>query len=118
MPPAPEFGFVFFRQSGSEVEPVRVWLKSLSPMDRRVIGEDLLVLQYRWPIGMPLVRKLDSNLWELRSRLVGGIARVFFTTDGQIIIARHGSIKKSQKTPDHELTTARKRLAEYQKASP
>lgn len=43
----------FCTDNGSE--PVREWLKSLSPEERRLIGEDIKTVQYGWPIGMPLV---------------------------------------------------------------
>jgi phage-related protein len=59
---------------------------------------------------MPLVRKMEPGLWEARSDIVDGIARVLFTEkDGQMILL-HGFVKKSQKTPDNELKTARNRL--------
>jgi hypothetical protein len=48
---------VFFKaKSGSE--PVREWLKSLSADDKKTIGEDIKTVQYGWPIGMPVVRKI------------------------------------------------------------
>jgi hypothetical protein len=52
---------VFFR-SGSGREPMREWLKGLDKADRKVIGEDIKLVQYRWPLGMPLVRKMESDL--------------------------------------------------------
>lgn len=60
---------------------------------------------------MPLIRKLEKELWELRSDIEDGIARVIFTVHGNSIILLHGFIKKSQKTPVNELNTARKRAA-------
>jgi hypothetical protein len=48
---------VFFRtEHGSE--PVRKWLQELPREDRKTIGEDIKAVQYGWPIGSPLVRKL------------------------------------------------------------
>ncbi|MGH8234476.1 MAG: type II toxin-antitoxin system RelE/ParE family toxin, partial [Rhodanobacteraceae bacterium] len=47
-------------------EPVRDWLKSLPPDARKVIGEDLKTVQFGWPLGMPLVRKMEPGLWEVR----------------------------------------------------
>jgi phage-related protein len=70
---------VFFRTSTGR-EPVRNWLQRLDREDRKVIGEDIKVVQFRWPLGLPLVRKMETDLWEVRSHLSGGrIARVFFT---------------------------------------
>lgn len=34
-------------------EPVREWLKSLKKPERRIIGEDLKMVQEGWPLGMP-----------------------------------------------------------------
>lgn len=36
-------------------EPVRDWLKELEPDVRREIGSDIQMVQWRWPIGKPLV---------------------------------------------------------------
>jgi len=71
--------------------------------------------QYGWPLGMPLIRKLEPRLWEVRSRLAAGIARVLFTVDGQTMVLLHGFVKKSQKTPAADLRTARQRLADLRK---
>ena len=59
---------------------------------------------------MPLVRKLDAKLWEVRSRLPGRIARVMFTSAEDRMILLHGFIKKSQKTPMEDLELAKNRL--------
>lgn len=59
---------------------------------------------------MPLVRKLESDLWEVRSTLPNSIARVVFTVYDGTILLLHGFIKKSEKTPASDLTLARSRL--------
>jgi len=101
---------VIFFKSESGREPVREWLKSLEKRHRKIIGEDIKLVQYRWPLGMPTVRKIEANLWEVRTKLPGGqIARVFFTVKGDEMALLHGFIKKSQKTPGHELRLARER---------
>jgi phage-related protein len=99
---------LFFKTEGGN-EPVREWLLSLPREERRIIGEDILKVQYCWPIGKPMVASLTSGLWEVRSRLGDRIARVIFRVDDQTIILLHGFIKKSQKTPKHELDLAIKR---------
>jgi phage-related protein len=107
---------VFYR---SEVgnEPVRDWLKELPRDDKRQIGDDIKTAQLGWPLGMPLIRKIDKDLWEVRTRLTGGIARVIFTVDGEYMILLHGFIKKSQKTPQNELKTAMSRLGNYKRGT-
>lgn len=101
---------VFFRTAQGR-EPVREWLKGLSRADKKTIGEDIKVVQYTWPIGLPLVRKLAPWHWEIRSRLDQRIARVTFTVHEDTIILLHGFIKKSQKIPAGDLEVSRKRLA-------
>ncbi|MCG4788196.1 type II toxin-antitoxin system RelE/ParE family toxin, partial [Roseburia faecis] len=73
---------------------------------RRLIGIDIKTVQLGWPIGMPVVRKLEPKLWEVRSDLEGIIARGIFTVVGSQMILLHGFIKKSQKTPTVDLQTA------------
>ncbi len=59
-------------------EPVREWLKDeVGSGDRKEIGKDIKTVQFGWPLGMPTVRKLEAKLWEVRTSLGDGIARVF-----------------------------------------
>jgi phage-related protein len=104
---------VNFYRTDADNEPVRDWLKELCRDNKRIIGEDIKTAQLGWPLGMPLIRKIDKNLWEVRSSLPDGIARVFFTVDGSQMILLHGFIKKSNKTPQNELNTATTRLGNY-----
>ncbi len=94
---------------------MREWLKELSREDKRRIGEDIKTAQLGWPLGMPLIRKIQKDVWEVRTTLEIGIARVFFTVEDEYMILLHGFIKKSQKTPQHELKTAVVRLANYRR---
>src|SRR6266481_18868 len=105
----PSLVVTFFRTASGN-EPVREWLKSLPREERRIIGEDIKTVQLGWPLGMPLVRKLDKGLWEVRSRLPDRIARLVFTTGERQMILLHGFIKKSQKTPREDLELAKARL--------
>ena len=98
----------FFRTTQGN-EPVREWLKELPAADRKVIGDEIRTVQFGWPVGMPLVGKLDASLWEVRIKLKDRIARVLFTViDGEAVLL-HGFIKKSQKTPAPDLATANAR---------
>ncbi len=103
---------VFFFRSGRGSEPVREWLKSLPLEEKRTIGEDVKTVQFGWPLGMPLVRKLEPGLWEVRSNLPTGIARIIFTVKDNAMILLHGFIKKSQKTPMSDLQVSRTRLGQ------
>ena len=100
---------VFFKAENG-AEPVRDWLLALPRAERKAIGDDVLKVQYCWPMGKPLVGSLGNGLWEVRSRLDGRIARVIFCVEGSTMVLLHGFIKKTQKTPTHELRLALKRM--------
>jgi len=102
---------VLFYRQGSGREPVNEWLVRLKHSDRIKVGEDIKRLQSLWPVGMPLVRKLDTGLWELRSRLSCGFVRTFFSIDGDVLVLLHAYIKKSRKIPVNELRIAKRRLS-------
>jgi phage-related protein len=75
-----------------------------------VIGEDIKDVEFSWPIGMPLVGSLGRELWEVRSHLPRGrIARVLFCVEPGRMVLLHGFIKKTEKTPQHDLDLALKR---------
>ena len=57
----PTLNTSFFR-SDSGNEPVREWLKTLPAADRRIMGENIKTVQFGWPLGMPLVRRLDGGI--------------------------------------------------------
>jgi len=104
---------VWFYQTAAGHEPVREWLRSLPKEQRKAIGEAIQEAQVGWPIGMPLVRKLERALWEIRANLPPNeIARVIFTVADapKALLLLHGFVKKSQKTPQYDLQTARQRL--------
>jgi phage-related protein len=111
--PARKVSVVFYRTAAG-VEVVRDWLRELSAEDRASIGQDLMRVQFRWPVGMPLCRPLGDGLWELRTDLTSNrIARAFSCFAEGRLLALHGFIKKTQKTPDGELKLARKRKREF-----
>ncbi len=60
-------------------------------------------------LGMPFVRHLEDDLWELRPLA----NRFFFVVwiDGFFVLL-HGYEKKSQKTPEKELNRARQEMKE------
>ncbi|MDO9229689.1 MAG: hypothetical protein Q7U03_08995 [Syntrophales bacterium] len=49
----------FHTEAGNE--PVRNFLRDLSPEDRKIIGTDIKEVQFGWPLGMPLVRKMEKR---------------------------------------------------------
>ena len=111
----PVFTVLFFRTEAGR-EPVREWLKALPAEERRMIGEDLKTLQFRWPLGMPLVRSLGGGLWEVRSRLPNRIARTLFYVSETKLVLLHGFIKKTQKLPNEDRALALKRKNAHENA--
>lgn len=107
----PKMPATFYRNAAGN-EPARDWLNGLSKADRKTVGDDIRTVQYGWPIGMPLVRKIEAGLWEVRSDIANGIARVLFTMHDDEMVLLSGFVKKSQKTPETELKVARKRRNE------
>src|ERR1700733_4608003 len=104
-PPDKIITVVFFKEeSGSE--PVRKWLKSLTKPIREIIGNDMKTIQHGWPLGMPLVRSLGKSLWEIRSSIPNGIARIIFMMINGEMVLFHGFIKKTQKTPSQDIQIA------------
>ncbi len=84
---------------------MREWLsKGLEREDRKAIGEDIKDVEFAWPIGV----SLGSSAW---SRVVGSqeqlaarrIARVLFRVTQERMVLLHGFLKKTKKTPKHDL---------------
>ncbi len=85
--------------------------------ERKIIGEDIMTVQFRWPLGMPLVDHLGSGIWEVRSKLPTRIARtLFFAHEGEIVLL-HGFIKKTRRTPQEDRVLALQRKNAYIKSS-
>jgi len=98
------------------VEPVREWLKGLSPEDRKTIGEDIKTVEFGWPIGMPVCKPLGGGIYEVRSSLAQNrIARVLFYIDRRCrMILLHGFMKKTQKTTREDLELAKNNKSKHQ----
>ena len=106
---------IFYRNRAG-AEPVLDWLRGLPAEERKEVGRDLMRVQWRWPVGMPLCRSLGGGLWEVRSNLPGCIARVMFCIHDGSIVALHGFTKKTQKTPKADLDLAKRRMKKVTRA--
>jgi phage-related protein len=107
---------IFYRTEAGG-EPVRDWLKELSPEDRKRIGEDIKTVEFGWPVGMPVCKPLGEGLYEVRTSLTQGrIARVLFYIDKKSrMVLLHGFIKKTRKTPSEDLDLARSNKNKHQR---
>ena len=100
-----------FYENSNNKKPVREWLYSLSKEDRQTIGEDIKTVEYGFPIGMPVCRRLENKIYEVRSNISNKqIARVIFAVVDEYMVLLNGFIKKSQKTPKKEIDLAKQRL--------
>lgn len=107
---------IFYRTEAGG-EPVREWLRAMSPEDRRRIGEDLKTIEFGWPVGMPLCRSVGGGLHEVRTDLSGNrTARIFFYIDRlQRLVVLHGIVKKARKTPAEDLALARANKGKHER---
>lgn len=107
----PKLKAAFFAQPGSDPpsQPVRDWLRELPKEERLEIGGDIQSIQFGWPLGLPLVRHLRGDLWEVRTSLGNRIARIIFAVEGGTMYLLHGFIKTTRKTPPDDLRLAERR---------
>ena len=109
---------VIFFQALSGEEPVREWLGSLPVAVRKEVAIDIKMVQKGWPLGRPLVRRVEAELWEIQSNLKSRIAnvRVLFTVESPVLVLLHGFILTTARTPRRDVNLARKRLKEWRGA--
>jgi phage-related protein len=103
----------FYRELNGN-EPVRNWLQSLDKPTKIILGEDISKVQFRWPLGMPLVRSLGKGVHELRSHFPNGIIRILFMVNDKTMILLHGFIKKTEKLPLQDYSIAKERAKKYE----
>ncbi len=59
----------------------------------------------------PHVKHIEGKMWEMRVKASEGIARgLYVTVTGKRVVILHVFIKKTQKTPQRALDTARERM--------
>lgn len=91
-------------------ETVLSWPTGVSASFARIT---LRMVEYGANLGMPYTRAMGDGLFEIRAKGQEGIGRAFFCTlTGRRIIILHGFIKKTDKTPKHELDIALHRMKE------
>lgn len=64
-------------------------------------------------VGEPHVKHIQGALWEMRLNGRSGIARALYVTSGQQrVVVLRVFVKKTQKTPSHEIKLALQRAKE------
>ncbi|MDE6630482.1 MAG: type II toxin-antitoxin system RelE/ParE family toxin [Bacteroidales bacterium] len=90
------------------LKEAKKFLMSLPEMTRKKVVDDInSVLDGMGTFEM--FKKLDRNIWEFRTNFQGMAYRLFAFYDkeeGALIVATHGIIKKTQKTPRKEIERA------------
>ena len=80
-------------------------MESLQEKEREKIQYGLLLLKTQNRLSTKFVKHIKDGVYELRTEYAGNIYRVFFIfDDGNIVVLFNGFQKKTQKTPQNELT--------------
>lgn len=96
--------------NGRVKETLEGWPDKLLAHYLRIID---MIETYGPNLGLPFTRAMGDGLFEIRARSHQGIGRAFFCTlVGQEVVVLHSFIKKTNETPQKELTIARRRMKE------
>ena len=101
------------------LEDARQFLKDLPHKAREKIYYNIKKVQGGVK-DIELFKKLDSSeIWEFRTKYQGMSYRLFSFWDnesGALVVATHGIIKKTQKTPSREISRAEEIRLKYFRA--
>lgn len=89
------------------MEEALVFLESLPDKVKDKIAYN--ISKSRYFMDKELFKKLNDDIWEFRTIYQGSKYRLlaFWDKDtGNLVIATHGFVKKTQKTPDSEIARA------------
>lgn len=91
--------------------------QGLPPKDRQKLVSLIQTIEQvglSTAVKMKWVRKLDANLYEIRSKVASNIQRgLYFHDEGTQYVITHGFTKKTQKTPTREINHAKDIRKEY-----
>lgn len=106
---------IYVQQNGRS--PFLQWHDSLPPKDRQKLDETIQkVSEYGISVALRMewVKKLEDNLWEIRSKLGSNAQRAcYFHLEQDRYVITHGFTKKTQKTPKKEIRKAREIRTSY-----
>ena len=98
------------------MDPAREFMLSLPEKAQKKITYNLLKVE-GGEIDKELFKKLgDTGIWEFRTLFNGVCYRLFAfwdTEEDALVIATHGIVKKTQKTPAREIARAEALRQEY-----
>lgn len=90
------------------------FLNSIDEKIRAKIQYNIMKSQYE--NDPKLLKKLNDNIWEFRTKYNGMAYRLFAFWDKQtrsMVVATHGLVKKTQKTPPQEIKHAEEIMKRY-----
>ena len=96
------------------LEEAAVFIQSLPVKARAKVQYNIMVAQYEKDPA--LFKKLTDDIWEFRTRFNGMAYRLFAFWDKNaqaMVIATHGLVKKTQKTPSNEIKRAEAIMKAY-----
>lgn len=96
------------------LEEADVFLNSIDKKIKAKIQYNIMKSQYE--NDPELFKKLNDNIWEFRTKYNGLAYRLFAFWDKQtrsMVVATHGLVKKTQKTPPQEIKHAEDIMKRY-----
>lgn len=98
-------------------KPVEEFIDSLDPkMRAKVFGRLELLEEYGPMLTMPLSKALSDGIYELRTISGGDITRIlYFFVAGKRVVLTHGFVKKTRKTPSHEISRAKRMREDWRR---
>ena len=105
----------FYRNAAGDC-PVEEFLDGLNPKQAQKVAWVLKLVQELPLVPKQYLKKLEGadELWEVRAEFGGDAFRLLgFWDAGSLIILTNGFAKKTQKTPERELTLAAQRRRDY-----
>ena len=103
----PRFKVIFLEEADK-------FLRDIPSKARAKVQYNIMVSQYE--NDPELFKKLTDDIWEFRTRYNGMAYRLFAFWDKEInamVVATHGLIKKTQKTPVNEIRKAETIMKTY-----
>ena len=92
---------------------MREFIAALPAADRDTVIAAIGAAARLWPrVDGKRIKKVEQGLWEIRTHIANGIARVLFMSHGGRPVLLHGLVKKTPRLPERDKATARARRAD------
>ena len=110
------FDLIFYKTINGR-EPAKDFLKSLDKQTKLLVNDDLGDLEEKGnSLKMPKSKPLGDGLFELRTKGIDKITRIFyFFYIGNNIVLTNGYVKKTEKADANELKKAREYKKDFER---